>query len=69
MKIKARKKTQRVNSSGAQGNRESNPNANCDAPPDTRSLKEVFARIDKIRKHAKPLKGVTIKQLIEEGRI
>jgi hypothetical protein len=29
---------------------------------------EAFAGIDKIRKRAKPLKGVTIKDLIEEGR-
>lgn len=32
-------------------------------------LKEVFARIEQIRKTAKPLpKGVTVKGLIEEGR-
>jgi len=32
-------------------------------------LKEVFARIEQIRKSAKPLpKGVTVKDLIEEGR-
>lgn len=32
-------------------------------------LKEVFARIEQIRKSAKPLpKGMTIKDLIEEGR-
>lgn len=32
-------------------------------------LKEVFARIEQIRKSAKPLpKGVSIKDLIEEGR-
>jgi antitoxin (DNA-binding transcriptional repressor) of toxin-antitoxin stability system len=33
------------------------------------SLKDVFADIERIRKRAKPLpKGVTIKDLIEEGR-
>ena len=33
------------------------------------SVKEAFARIEQIRKRAKPLpKGVTIKDLIEEGR-
>lgn len=33
------------------------------------SLKEVFADIERIRKRAKPLpKGMTIKDLIEEGR-
>jgi prevent-host-death family protein len=33
------------------------------------SLKEAFAGIERIRKHAKPLpKGMTIKDLIEEGR-
>jgi prevent-host-death family protein len=33
------------------------------------SLKEAFADIERIRKRAKPLpKGVTIKDLIEEGR-
>jgi prevent-host-death family protein len=32
-------------------------------------LKEVFARIEQIRKNAKPLpKGMTVKDLIEEGR-
>jgi prevent-host-death family protein len=32
-------------------------------------LKDVFARIEQIRKSAKPLpKGVTVKDLIEEGR-
>jgi prevent-host-death family protein len=35
----------------------------------TADLKEVFARIDEIRKTAKPLpKGMTVKDLIEEGR-
>jgi prevent-host-death family protein len=33
------------------------------------SLKEAFADIERIRRRAKPLpKGVTIKDLIEEGR-
>jgi prevent-host-death family protein len=33
------------------------------------SLKEAFADIERIRKRARPLpKGVTIKDLIEEGR-
>lgn len=33
------------------------------------SLKEVFADIERIRRRAKPLpKGMTIKDLIEEGR-
>ncbi len=33
------------------------------------SLKEIFADIERIRKRAKPLpKGMTIKDLIEEGR-
>jgi prevent-host-death family protein len=33
------------------------------------SVKEAFANIDRIRMRAKPLpKGVTIKDLIEEGR-
>ena len=32
-------------------------------------LKEVFAKIEEIRKSAKPLpKGMTVKDLIEEGR-
>jgi prevent-host-death family protein len=32
-------------------------------------LEETFARIDQIRKSAKPLpKGMTVKDLIEEGR-
>lgn len=34
-----------------------------------KSLKEVFADIERIRQRAKPLpKGLTIKDLIEEGR-
>lgn len=37
---------------------------------DSRDLKEVFASMDKIRRRAKPLPpGVTIKDLIEEGRM
>jgi prevent-host-death family protein len=33
------------------------------------NLKEVFANIERIRKRAKPLpRGMTIKDLIEEGR-
>jgi prevent-host-death family protein len=36
---------------------------------DTVDLKQVFADIERIRKRAKPLpKGMTIKDLIEEGR-
>jgi prevent-host-death family protein len=32
-------------------------------------LKDVFSRIEQIRKNAKPLpKGMTVKDLIEEGR-
>jgi len=38
--------------------------------PDLRALKEIFAKMDEIRKRAKPLpRGVTIKDLIEEGRM
>jgi len=36
--------------------------------PDTSKIKEIFANIEKIRKRAKPLRGVTTKDLIEEGR-
>ncbi len=32
------------------------------------NLKEIFEGMDRIRKRAKPLRGVTIKDLIEEGR-
>jgi prevent-host-death family protein len=36
---------------------------------DNVSVKEAFARIEEIRKRVKPLpKGMTIKDLIEEGR-
>ena len=31
-------------------------------------LKEIFEGMERIRKSAKPLRGVTIKDLIEEGR-
>ncbi len=34
-----------------------------------RSIKEIFDDIEKGRKRTKPLKGVTIKSLIEEGRM
>lgn len=38
--------------------------------PDLKELKEIFAKMDEIRKRAKPLpRGVTIKDLIEEGRM
>jgi prevent-host-death family protein len=36
--------------------------------PDTSKIKEIFDNIEKIRKRAKPLRGVTTKDLIEEGR-
>ena len=32
------------------------------------SLAQAFARIEEIRRRAKPLKGLTVKDLIEEGR-
>ena len=32
-------------------------------------LKKVFAEIDKVRKRAKRIPGVTVKSLIEEGRM
>ena len=31
-------------------------------------LEEIFAGMERIRKRAKPLRGVTVKDLIEEGR-
>jgi prevent-host-death family protein len=38
--------------------------------PDLDDLKKIFAKMDEIRKRAKPLpRGVTIKDLIEEGRM
>ena len=38
-------------------------------PARNADLKQIFADIDRIRKRAKPLpKGLTIKDLIEEGR-
>ncbi len=33
------------------------------------SLKEIFEDIERIRKRAKLPKGVTVKELIEEGRV
>ena len=38
------------------------------AEQETVDLKEVFAAMDRIRKNAKPLRGVTVKDLITEGR-
>ncbi len=32
-------------------------------------MEKVFEDMDRIRKRAKPLRGVTIKDLIEEGRM
>jgi prevent-host-death family protein len=32
------------------------------------SVAQIFADIEEIRKRAKPLKGLTVKNLIEEGR-
>jgi len=34
----------------------------------TVDLKELFAGMDRLRKNAKPLRGVTVKDLITEGR-
>ena len=34
----------------------------------TADLKELFAGMERIRKNAKPLRGVTVKDLITEGR-
>jgi prevent-host-death family protein len=34
-----------------------------------RSIKEIFDDIEKGRKRTKPLNGITIKSLIEEGRM
>jgi len=34
-----------------------------------RTVKEIFEDIEKGRKRTKPLKGVTIKEMIEEGRM
>lgn len=37
--------------------------------PDLKDIKEIFADIEKIRSRAMPLpRGVTVKDLIEEGR-
>ncbi len=32
-------------------------------------LKEIFERMERIRKRAKPLRGITTKDLSEEGRL
>jgi len=36
--------------------------------PDANTINEIFDSIEKIRRRAKPLRGVTTKDLIEEGR-
>jgi prevent-host-death family protein len=36
--------------------------------PEASTIKEIFDNIEKIRRRAKPLRGVTTKDLIEEGR-
>jgi hypothetical protein len=49
--------------------RRSRTTAETAAPRTDDGLERAFARIDQIRKTAKPLpKGMTIKDLIEEGR-
>jgi len=35
---------------------------------DTTTINEIFDNIEKIRRRAKPLRGATTKDLIEEGR-
>ncbi len=37
--------------------------------PPKQSLEEIFRDVDRIREHAKLPKGVTVKDLIEEGRV
>ncbi len=37
-------------------------------PAEEMDLDEIFEGMERIRKRAKPLRGVTIKELIEEGR-
>jgi prevent-host-death family protein len=39
------------------------------APSEKPDLREVFERIEQIRRRAKKVPGVTVKQLIEEGRM
>ncbi len=36
--------------------------------PEASTIKEIFDNIEKIRRRAKPLRSVTTKDLIEEGR-
>jgi len=40
----------------------------CPVAPPKRDLKEVFARMDELRKRTKPLDGLTIQELRDEGR-
>jgi prevent-host-death family protein len=39
------------------------------APSEKIDLREVFDRIEQIRRRAKKVRGVTVKSLIEEGRM
>ena len=39
------------------------------APTEKPDLREVFDRIEQIRRRAKKVRGVTVKTLIEEGRM
>jgi hypothetical protein len=62
MKAKRSSRPTRKTSAPLEAGRETLPKKNV-------SLKEIFDHINDIRKHVKPLpKGVTIKDLIEEGR-
>jgi len=36
--------------------------------PSALNVDEIFADIEEIRKRVRPLKGITVKDLIEEGR-
>jgi len=37
-------------------------------PPEVAELQDIFQRIEKIRKRAKRIPGLTVKSLIQEGR-
>ena len=39
------------------------------APSDRSDLQEIFEEFEKIRKRSKKVSGVTVKSLIEEGRV
>ena len=65
-----KKSTSRQSIKGSKGTSSAEPSVAEKTSTQRKTIREAFADIDRIRKRLKPLpKGVTVKDLIEEGRI